>query len=363
MQVPFVELGEENAIYKKQILKSIGEIIDSGKYILGDNVSNFEASMSDLYSNYHCISLNSGADALFLGLKSLNLPLDAEVIVPANSFIASAWSVVNANLTLRFCDVSENMNVTRSNLLSESGEKTAVWMPVHLTGAPCNLSEIFNEDSGRISIVEDAAQAFGAGSLQYPVGKHGLFSAFSLNPLKVLGVIGDGGFLITKSEPIASNVKRLRNHGLVKRDDADCWGYNSRLDEIQASIALIKLKNFSKTKFNLERLANEYISRLSNEIFLPNKHLLTESSWHRFVIMVKERDELREYLSREGIETAINYEVPLHLLPIGRKLGYTTGDFPNVEMQSKRKLSLPLYPHMSDDKISYVIDKINKFYN
>lgn len=363
MRVPFVELGEENAIYKNEILKSIEVIIDSGKYILGENVSNFEAAISDLYSNYHCISLNSGADALFLGLMSLNLPKNAEVVVPANSFIASAWSVVNANLTLRFCDVDQDMNVTRSNLLSESDDNTAVWMPVHLTGAPCNFSEILKEDTGRISIVEDAAQAFGAGSLLHPVGKHGLFSAFSLNPLKVLGVIGDGGFLITKSESLANNVKKLRNHGLVKRDDADCWGYNSRLDEIQASIALIKLKNFSVTKLKLERLASQYISRLSKEITVPNKDLLTESSWHRFVIMAKERDALKDYLSGEGIETAINYEVPLHLLPIGRKLGYTTGDFPNVELQSKCKLSLPLYPHMSDDKISYVIEKINKFYN
>jgi dTDP-4-amino-4,6-dideoxygalactose transaminase len=363
MKVPFVELGKENAIYKDEILKSVETIIDSGKYILGENVSNFEAAISNIYANNYCVGLNSGADALFLGLKSLNLPEEAEVVVPANSFIASAWSVVNANLTLKFCDVGKNMNVTSSNLLAESTDKTKVWMPVHLTGAPCKLSEIVKEKKEQIMITEDAAQAFGAGDQSCPIGMHGVFSAFSLNPLKVLGVIGDGGFLITQSDSIASNVKRLRNHGLQNRDDANCWGYNSRLDEIQASIALIKIKNFNQTKACIKRLAGEYITQLSKDVIIPNKDSLETSSWHRFVIITEKRDELKKYLSKVGVETAINYEVPLHLLPVGRKLGYVTGDFPVVEMQARCKLSLPLYPHMSDDKIYHVIDSINKFFN
>jgi len=362
-KIPFVDLAGENQIYVEEILENIKNIILSGNYILGENLNAFEFNIQNIYKNSYCVGLNSGADALFLGLKCLNLDQSSEVVVPANSFIASAWAVVNAGYKLRFCDVGESMNVTSKSLLQSTNINTKVWMPVHLTGASCDMDDIVVSSSSKsIEIVEDAAQAFGSRHNNELVGEHGVFAAFSLNPLKVLGVMGDGGFLLTRSKYIYDQIKRLRNHGLLVRDDANCWGYNSRLDEIQASIANIKLKNFHNVVSQIRYIANQYITRLNKNIIIPNKDKLNNSVWHRFVIYAENRDELKIYLQNKNIHTAINYEIPLHLTPIGQSLGYQKGDFPNVENQSKIKLSLPLYPHMDNKTLDYVIDSINSFF-
>ena len=242
IDIPFVDLGGENEEFHDEILKSISAIIKSGSYILGKNIDEFEKSVCKKLGTEFCVGLNSGGDALMLGLIALNLSKDSNIVVPANSFIASAWAVVNSGLNLNYCDVSEDMNASAKNFQDASNTNTAGWMPVHLTGSPCDINSFKASELKGIKIIEDAAQAFGASFDEVKIGSWGEFSGFSLNPLKVLGVIGDGGFLATNNEKIANKVRLLRNHGMHKRDDTSCWGFNSRLDEIQAKIASIKLK-------------------------------------------------------------------------------------------------------------------------
>lgn len=236
-------------------------------------------------------------------------------------------------------------------------------MPVHLAGHPADMDAITNiATEAGIPIIEDAAQAIGARYKGRQVGSFGLAAGFSLHPLKNLGVYGDGGFITTNDDALADKVRLLRNHGLKSRDDCVVWGYNSRLDSIQAALALIKLKHLPSWNHRCREIAECYRRGLEGFVKNPKVEPNVESVYHNFIIETPHRDALAKHLKGEGIGTAIHYPVPIHLQTAAKDLGYRKGSFPVTESLCETMLSLPIYPHLTDSEVEYVVDRVVSFF-
>ena len=363
MRVPFVNIGLQYKKLRSQILKKFDQLSKNGEYILGSELELFENEFARYCDSKYAVGVGNGSDALTFSLLSLNINLSDEVIIPANSFIATAWTVANVGATPVFADVLDDYNIDPYEIKKKITKKTKAIIPVHLTGNMAKMNEIIKiAKEYNLKIIEDAAQAVGASIKGKKSGSFGALGCFSLHPLKNLHVHGDGGVITTNNKNTYSFLKKIRNHGLKNRDELEFWGYNSRLDNIQAAIARIKLKHLDKWNKRFNHIANKYTKKLTDKVHTPIVSKKNYSVFHRYIIMVENREKLQKYLLQCGIETKINYPIPLHLQQASKNLSYKKGSLPNVEKQASKILSLPIYPDLSNEKVDYIIKKINNFY-
>jgi dTDP-4-amino-4,6-dideoxygalactose transaminase len=363
IKVPFVNLAAAYRNDALAITAAIDEIGNSGQYILGTKVKNFEKEFAEFIGTKYAIGVANGSDALFLIMKALGIGPGDEVITQPNSFIASAWTIVATGATPVFCEVDETLGLDPEHLLKLITPRTKAVMPVHLTGNPTKIDAIQEVLTGTgIEVIEDAAQAVGAKFNGKRVGSFGIAAMFSLHPLKNLGVLGDGGVITTDSEEIYAKIIKLRNHGLIDRDHCEIWGYNSRLDELQAAIGSIRLAKLDDNTSRVRQIAGKYSAGLSDLVTLPKSYLGSEPVFHNYIIHTENRDGLQSFLHGIGVETKIHYPVPIHLQECAENLGYKVGSFPISEYQSTNSLSLPIYPELTDEQVEIVISGIKRFF-
>ena len=363
MNVPYVDIGAQTRLLKKDLLRAIEEVLDHGNFILGQEVQSFEEAFAAYCGVRFAVGVNSGTDALFLSLKALGIGRGDEVITAPNSFIATVSVIIAAGAKPVFVDVRNDYNINPDLIKQAITPRTRAIMPVHLTGKPADMDPILEiAHKHKIQVIEDAAQAVGAKYREKKTGAIGDIGCFSLHPLKTLNACGDGGIITTDDENIFAELRRLRNFGLINRDETAIWGYNSRLDSLQAAILLVKLKWLDEWNEKRRQNARFYESRLKNVVSLPVEQPHECGVFHTYVVQAEKRSELQDYLQSKGIGTRVHYPIPLHLQPAARELGYQKGDFPVCEEQSKRILSLPVHQGINEEHVHYVADNIVSFY-
>jgi dTDP-4-amino-4,6-dideoxygalactose transaminase len=363
--IPYVNLVAQWQDDREELLPIIDELLGSGQYIGGDEVDKFEKNMAELCQVKYAVALNSGTDALTLGLHLNGIGRGDEVITPPNSFIASTAVIIHLGAKPVFVDVLPDQNIDPDKIEAAITEKTKAIMPVHLTGRGCNMDPIMQiANKHGLTIVEDAAQAIGSKYKGKPSGSIGDVGCFSTHPLKNLNACGDGGFLTTNDEKIYAKANSLRNHGMADRDSVDNFGYVSRMDNLQAAILNYRLKKLDEIIDRRRQNAQSYLKYIeTDEIFIPPEKEYEFNTYHTFVIQLKKRNELKEFLLKQGIEAAIHYPSPIHLQPAAKRLGYKLGDFPVTEKQAEMILTLPVNQSLGQSEIERICAAINDYYN
>jgi dTDP-4-amino-4,6-dideoxygalactose transaminase len=367
----FLDLTAQYKLIKKEIQFSLKEIIDRGDFIGGEKVDEFEKRFAAFCGVNHAVSVNSGTDALFLSLKTLEIGEGDEVITTPFTFIATAGAIVNSGAKPVFVDITpDTFNIGVSLVEKAITKKTKAIMPVHLFGQMSNmekLKRICKKNS--LKIIEDAAQAVGSEVIdkkRIKAGSIGDLGCFSFFPSKNLGAFGDGGMITTNDKKLADKIRLLKNHGSSPQEKYKnlIIGTNSRLDSLQASVLMVKLKHLKRwTKERVEK-ADYYSEKLRRieGIKVPVIGETTTHIFHQYTIRAKKRDKLQEYLKKEGVPTMIYYPIPLHLQPALKFLGHNNGDFPESEKAAKEVLSLPIYPELTKKDQDLVIGKVKEFY-
>ncbi len=364
LKIPYVNLKAQWETERSELLPIIESVLESGNYIGGEVVDQFEIAISNFLGSPYCVAVNSCTDALVLGLSALGVRRGDEVITPPNSFIASTAAIVHLGATPVFVDVLPSQSIDPNLVEKAITKKTKAIMPVHLGGRMVDMEKISRiaENYG-IAVIEDAAQSIGStfnGKLSGTFGDVGCFSA---HPLKNLNALGDGGFICFKSEEMAEEVKKLRSHGLVDRNTVEMFGYVSRLDALQAAVLTFRLTKLAATIKSRRANADLYRSLLNPDfVFIPDDDSREQNSYHTFVVQVDRRDELVAHLLSSGIGTAIHYPIPIHLQPAAKFLGFGPGSFPVTEAQAKRIVTLPINQSLSQSEITQVSNVINDFY-
>lgn len=360
--VSYVDLGAQHAPLKGEILDAVSSLLDKGDFILGEAVKSFEEDIAAYCGTRYAIGVNSGTDALFLALKAWGVGPGDEVITAPNSFLASASVIVAVGAKPVFVDVADDMNIDPERIESAITSKTKAIIPVHLSGRPAKMDPI--NDIARkhgLKVVEDAAQSIAATYKGQKTGALGDAGAFSLHPLKTLNACGDGGVLTTDDEDLYTMMLQLRNIGMKNRNEFDVWGYNSRLDSIQAAILRIKLKHLDEWTAVRRGHAKRYQEKLNQSIWIPKDGEGEQGAYHTFVIRIQKRDALMDYLKEHGVDSKIHYPIAIHLQSASKQFGYKRGDFPNTEKFVNEIISLPIHQDLTMDDIDYVSRIVNQF--
>jgi dTDP-4-amino-4,6-dideoxygalactose transaminase len=351
----------------KALLAILRAQVKDCQFIMGPQVEEFESQFAALCQTPFALGVNSCTDAIFLSLRALGVGPGDEVITAPNSFVATAGAIVAAGAKPVFVDVGDDYTINVELLEAAITPRTKAVVPVHLTGNPADMIRIMQiARKHGLYVVEDAAQAVMASINNKRVGSWGDAGCFSLHPLKNLNVCGDGGVLTTRSRKMYEKLKLMRNHGLKTRDRIEIFGYNSRLDTLQAAVAGYFLKTLPAVTRRRARNAERYdreLRGLSDFVVPPPRRKNITQVFHTYVVRVKNRKGLMKYLSGHGVETKIHYPVPIHLQEPCRRLGYRRGDFPECERQSGEILSLPVHQYLTAEQIHYVTGLIDRFYN
>lgn len=352
--IPLVDLRLQTAEIRAEIVEGIEQVIERCNFVLGDEVRTFEESFAEYCAAKHCVGVGNGTDALELSLRAAQIGPGDEVILPANSFVASASAVMRCGATPALVDVDPtSLLLDVDAAAARVNASTRGIMPVHLYGQMARMKEVMElADSAGLIVVEDAAQAQGSSQQGTGIGGWGLVAATSFYPGKNLGAFGDGGAIITNSSEIAHRVQSLRNHGSQVKYEHPELGFNSRLDTLQAVVLLAKLKRLSAWNEQRQRAAEYYdelledIEGVERPVTVPgNVHV-----WHLYVVQVANRDKVLQGLNERGIGAGIHYPIPIHLQGAFTDLGHRRGDFPVTEHAADRLLSLPIYPGITPDQ-------------
>ena len=364
MKIPYVNLSAQWKEERENLLPIIDEALLKGDFVAGEAIKEFERLVGKLCSVDYVVSLNSGTDALTLALHILGVGRGDEVITTPNSFIASTAVIIHLGAKPVFVDVLEDQNMDPAKLESAITEHTKAIMPVHLTGRMCEMDEIMRiADLHFIPVVEDAAQSIGSQYKSRPSGSIGKIGCFSAHPLKNLNAFGDAGFLTTNSNEIAEKAKLLANHGLKTRDIIERFGFNSRMDTLQAAVLNFHLDNLDNVIAKRRKNASIYYETLNNKYVFYNKPRdYSFDTFHTFVIQVNERDALKFFLESKGVGTSIHYPVPIHLQPAASQLNLGMGSFPVAEDQAKKILTLPVNQFVSEQEIKMIAEQVNSFF-
>ncbi|MBL7951217.1 MAG: DegT/DnrJ/EryC1/StrS family aminotransferase [Flavobacteriales bacterium] len=365
IKVPYVNLGAQYADIKAEVLERIGALLDSGAFILGDELAQFEKSFAELCGTKYAIGVANGTDALFLSLMALGIGKGDEVITAPNSYLASGSSIALAGATPVFADVLDDMNLDPAAVRKAITSKTKAIIAVHLTGRPAHMSELIAiaKEHG-LHLIEDCAQAIGAKLDGKHVGSFGTTGCFSLHPLKNLAAAGDGGVITTNDDALATQLLKARNHGMRDRDHSDFFSYNSRLDNLQAAILNVKMRELPRWTERRRAIAGMYQHGLAGvgDLLLPNDRGGERAVYHTFIVQTTKRDALKQFLADNGIDTKIHYPVPIHLQQAAAYLGYKCGDFPVTEKQTATILSLPVFAELTDEQVMHVISSIKAYF-
>lgn len=362
--VPYLNLKKQHADLKEELMAAVSRVLESAEFVLGSEVEKFEKAIAGYCGAKYALGVNSGTDALFLVLKAYGIGPGDEVITAPNSFLASASVIAAVGAKPVFADIRQDLNIDPQEIAGKITKKTRAIIPVHLTGRPADMGPI-NELAKKynLKVVEDAAQAIGAEYRGKKAGSLGDAGCFSLHPLKTLNACGDGGAITTNDERLYKILIQLHNIGLKNRDKSDIWGYNSRLDSIQASILNVKLQYLDQWTEARRKNAAYYIENLKAVVKVPQEERYERSVYHTFVIQAERRNELQEHLLKNGIESKIHYPIPIHLQRAASSLGHKKGDFPVCEKAAKMILSLPIHQGLNEGDLAHVLDKIKVFYN
>lgn len=365
-KVPFVNPPRHYQVLKEEILKAIDDVLSRGDLILRKDVEEFERNIADFVGTKSAVSLNSGTDALFLPLKAAGIGPGDEVITVSHTFIASMAVIVHCGATPVLVEVGEDFLMDMNKVEQAITPKTKAIIPVHLNGRLCEMDRLMEiARKYNLTVIEDAAQALGAKFNGKMAGSFGLAGAFSLYPFKVLGCFGDGGIITTNDENLTEKVRLLRDHGQKTKTEIVCFGFNSRLDNLQAAILNIKFKYLSGWIEKRREIAKIYNDGLAGieQIKLPpapdsdSKHF---DVYQNYVLRAEKRDELFKFLKSRGVETLIKDPIPNHW---HKNLGLSHFKLPFTEKLSKEVISLPMYPELTQEQIEDVIKCLQDFYS
>lgn len=364
-KIPFVDLIAQYRSIENEIDEAIKRVLVSSQFILGDETQSFENEFAAFTETTYCSAVASGTDALFLGLKSLDLKPGDEVITVANTFIATILAIVWAGGTPVLVDAdAATYNIDPSLIEKKITSRTKVILPVHLYGQPADMGAIMQlAKTYHLHVLEDAAQAHGATIGGQKVGSFGDLAAFSFYPGKNLGAYGDGGAVVTNSLELAEKVRLLRNYGQKEKYVHVVQGFNSRLDNLQAAILRVKLRHladWNQARAEKARLYREWLAPLGIKSQADLRD--ARSVYHIFAIESERRDALLAHLVEHGVQSLIHYPIPVHLQKATSSLGYKDGDFPVAERLARQTLSLPMYPELQSADIEYIVSQIKAFH-
>lgn len=364
MKVPFVSFLPMEQELNNELRAAFDRVLKRSWYIEGEEDKNFEKEFAEYCSTKYCIGVGNGLDALMLALKALEIHEGDEVIVPSNTYIATALAVTYVGATPVFVEPDiRTFNINPAKIEEKITSRTKAIMPVHLYGQPCDMEPIMEiAKKHNLFVVEDCAQAHGATYKGKKIGSFGDAAGFSFYPGKNLGALGDAGAVVTDNKELADKVRALGNYGSDYKYHHIYKGNNSRLDELQAAFLSVKLSILDKMNEERRRIANRYLKGIKNPaIILPFVPDYAVPVWHIFGVRCERRDELEKYLNDNGIGTNKHYPIPMHLQECYKDLGYKKEDLPIAEEISETELSLPMYYGMEDAQINFVIETINSF--
>jgi dTDP-4-amino-4,6-dideoxygalactose transaminase len=365
MQVPFLNLAAQHAALEGEIFSAVQEVLRGAHFILGPNVAALEGEIAALAGARFGIGVNSGSDALTLALRALDIGPGHEVITTPFTYIAPAESIHQMGARIVFADIDpRTFCLDPRDVARRITDRTRAILPVHLFGQMAAMPELQALAAPRgLHVVEDCAQAIGAGAQGRPAGSLGAMGCFSFYPTKNLGAAGDGGMIVTRDEGLAKKLRMLRVHGIERRYYHDLHGYNSRLDEIQAAILRVKLKRLPAWNARRRAIAARYDAGLAGlPLDLPVTTPGNEHVFHVYAVLSDRRDALQQFLADRGVPTLIYYPLPLHLQKVYADQGWREGDFPVAEAVSRRILPLPMYPELTDEQADYVVATLRQFH-
>ncbi len=368
-KIKYINLAAQYRSLDNEIKKEINNILKNSAFILRKSVFRFEKKICKILGVKYCVSVNSGTDALLFALSQAGLNKNDEVITPSHTYVASVSAIDHVGAVPIFVDIGDDFNIDPNLIEKKITKKTKVILIVHLNGRSCDMKPIIKiAKKYKLKIIEDAAQGFGAKYDGKFVGNFGYAAAFSLHPMKNLSVPGDGGFLTTNSKKVYEKVLLLRDHGRIKLKNKEvrkCYGFNSRLDNLHASIALVKLKYFFGWMSKRRKIAefyNRQLEEISDHIVTPKldkKNKLYEDTFNSYVIRSKKRNALKKYLLKNKIEVFSHIDKGVHL---EKNLYSKKISLPNTEKLEKEILSLPIYPELSKKNQLTICNAIKKFY-
>ena len=364
MQVPFNSFLPMEQELKEPLQAAFQRILDHSWYILGAENASFEAAFSAFCGVEHCVGVGNGLDALMLILKALDIGPGDEVLVPSNTFIATALAVTHVGAKPVLVEPDPHTyNMDPQKITEKINANTKAIMPVHLYGQPCDMDPILAiANQYGLFVVEDCAQAHGARYHGKRVGSFGIASGFSFYPGKNLGALGDAGAVVTNDKRLADRVRALANYGSDHKYHHISKGHNSRLDELQAGFLLAKLPHLDRMNAARRKIAERYLQGITNPLVrLPRCITDVEPVWHIFSLQCQQRDALEQHLAARGIGTAKHYPIPIHRQECYRDLGIIIGSLPIVEEISARQLSLPMFYGMEPEQTEWVIEAVNSF--
>jgi len=364
MNIPFVTFKPLEKELDKELRAAFERVYFRSWYIEGEEDKTFEEAFAVYCGVKYCVGVGNGLDALMLSLKALGIGEGDEVIVPSNTYIATALAVTYVGAKVKFVEPDiDTFNIDSTKIEAAITTKTKAIMPVHLYGQPCDMDPIMDVAKKHgLYVVEDCAQAHGTTYKGKKIGTFGDLAGFSFYPGKNLGALGDAGAVIGSNKELIDKVRALGNYGSDYKYHHIYKGNNSRLDELQAAFLSAKLPLLDKVNEDRRRTAGRYLREINNpEIILPKVIDEVKPVWHIFAVRCKRRDELEAYLREKGIQTNKHYPIPMHLQECYKDLGYKEGDFPIAEEISRTELSLPMYYGMTEEEVEYVVGAVNKF--
>lgn len=363
MVVQSVVLKRTLDLYKEEYEEAALRALNSGWYILGKEMEDFEQQFAEYMGVKHCVALNSGTDALILAFRAIGLGPGDEVICPAGAYIASVIGITENGGTPVFVDMDDHMEIDANAIKTKITNRTKAILPVHLFGQ-CSRMDKIVEISKKYNLIllEDCAQCHGSTFNGQLAGTFGDIGCFSFYPTKPLGAFGDAGAIITNNDELAEKVRLLRNYGSKVKYHNEINGVNSRMDEIQAAILKVGLKHMDEGNKERRDQAHMYMDGMKNpKVIIPPVYKEIYHVYHLFPVLVEDRDGFQEYLSQNGIKTQVHYPIPPYVAECYKDWGYAWSDFPNAERYAKQEVSLPIYAGLPDEEVQYVIDVINRY--
>lgn len=364
MNIPFVSFEPMHKEIQEEILSKFKEVYEKNWFIQGEEVKKFEEEFAAFCDTKYCIGCGNGLDALYLILRGYDIKEGDEVIVPSNTYIATALAVSYTGAKPVFVEPDINTYNIDPKLIEKAiTKKTKAIMAVHLYGQPADMDEINNiAKKYNLKVIEDSAQAHGSLYKGKKVGSLAHASGFSFYPGKNLGALGDAGAVVTNDKELGDKIRAIANYGSDKKYNHIYKGTNSRLDEVQAAFLRIKLRNLDKWNEERIKIAKKYNDGINNpNIIKPLEADYAKHVWHLFVVKTQKRDEFQQYLNANGIGTTIHYPIPMHLQGAYEELKISKGTLPLAEEIADEVISLPVWYGMKDEEINYVIDRVNSW--